>query len=356
MVERRSEALTTLQAELLGMLLAEEAGRDWSHLSGSLSTKTVRGHEYLYFEYFEPGGNRRQMSLGRQTPALLALVARRRQGAAERSHALDLVKQYAAMLRAAGVPGLQHGIARVLSALTDAGLFRFGAVLIGSHAFARYADALGVTWPEAAWRTQDIDVAGTLEIATPELTTDVPATLQSLQMGFVPVPQLDPRHPSTSFMVRGKPLRVDLLTPGRDGQAAPVPIPRFRAAAAPMKFLSLLLVEPMPAMALHPGGAMLVTVPSPARFALHKLLVSQTRSLVQQMKGGKDLHQAALLLEVLAEDRPDDLCAAAQAFADSGPAVVSKVMRGLAQVESRWPDAGTGVLLVRQEFQRGKPS
>jgi hypothetical protein len=353
MIARRSDALTTLQAELLGVLLAEEAGRTWSHLSGSLSTKIVRGHKYLYFHYFEPGGRLRQLSLGRQTPELLALVARRQQGANERANTLELVKQYAAMLRAARVPGLPHGTARVLSALADAGLFRFGAVLVGSHAFARHGDALGVTWPEAAWRTEDIDVAGTLEIATPELTSDVPATLESLQMGFVPVPQLDPRHPSTSFMVRGKTLRVDLLTPGRDGQVAPVPIPRFRAAAAPIKFLSLLLVEPMPAIALHSGGATLVTVPSPARFALHKLLISQTRSLVQQMKSGKDLHQAALLLEVLAEDRPDDLSAAAQAFADSGPAVVRKVLRGLARVEDRWPDAHAGVKMVRGELQRG---
>lgn len=348
MIERRTEALTTLQAELLGMVLAEEAGRDWSHLSGSLSTKTVRGHEYLYFEYFEPGGYRRQLALGRQTPELLALVARRRQAVAARRSGVELAQQYANMLRAAGVAGLDHGVARVLSALADAGLFRFGAVLIGSHAFARYADALGVTWPEAAWRTQDIDLARHLEIATPELTSDVPGTLDSLQMGFVPVPQLDPRHASTSFMVRGKPLRVDLLTPGRDGQAAPVPIPRFRAAAAPIKFLSLLLVDPMPAIAMHRGGAFLITVPAPARFALHKLLVSQTRSLVQQPKSGKDLHQAALLLELLAEDRPDDLKETALAFASSGRAVTAKVLRGLAAMTRRWPSATEGAAIVRR--------
>lgn len=348
MIERRTEALTTLQAELLGIVLAEEAGRDWSHLSGSLSTKTVRGHEYLYFEYFEPGGYRRQLALGRQTPELLALVARRRQAVAARRSGVKLALQYTNMLRAAGVAGLDHGVARVLSALADAGLFRFGAVLIGSHAFARYADALGVTWPEAAWRTQDIDLAGHLEIATPELTSDVPGTLDSLQMGFVPVPQLDPRHASTSFMVRGRPLRVDLLTPGRDGQAAPVPIPRFRTAAAPIKFLSLLLVDPMPAIAMHRGGAFLITVPAPARFALHKLLVSQTRSLVQQPKSGKDLHQAALLLELLAEDRPDDLTETALAFASSGQAVTTKVLRGLAAMARRWPGATEGATIVRR--------
>ena len=88
-------------------------------------------------------------------------------------------------------------------------------------------------------------------------------------------------------------------------------------------------------------------MPSPARFALHKLVVSQTRSVIQQTKGGKDLHQAALLLEVLAEDRPDDLLAAAGAFAESGPAVTRKVLRGLQAAVKRWPDAAPGVAIVR---------
>jgi hypothetical protein len=53
---------------------------------------------------------------------------------------------------------------------------------------------------------------------------------------------------------------------------------------------------------------------------VHKLLVSQTLSVIQQTKGGKDLHQAASLLEVLAEDRPGDLETAARGLAESGPA------------------------------------
>jgi len=83
---------------------------------------------------------------------------------------------------------------------------------------------------------------------------------------------------------------VDLLTPGAMGHEDPVFIPRFRAAAAPVKYLSLLIDEAEPAPAIYPRGAVLVDVPTPARLALHKLLVSQTRSLVQQTKSGKDLH------------------------------------------------------------------
>jgi hypothetical protein len=120
-----------------------------------------------------------------------------------------------------------------------------------------------------------------IEVATPRLEADVPSALENLRMGFVPVPAFDPDHPSTSFKVRGKQLRVDLLTPGSDREQAPVYIPRFRAAAAPIKHLSLVLQQPVPAAAVN-GGAVLVAVPQPAAFALHKLLVSQTRSMVQQ--------------------------------------------------------------------------
>jgi hypothetical protein len=210
---------------------------------------------------------------------------------------------------------------------------------------------LGVAWPAGAWRTEDVDIAGHLEIAMPQLEADVPKALDSLQMGFVPVPAFDRHHASTSFKVRGKQLRVDLLTPGSDRDVAPISIPRFRAAAAPIKYLSLVMADAQPAPAVN-GGAVLVVVPTPARYTLHKLLVSQRRSVVQQTKASKDMHQAALLLEVLAEDRPDDLLEACRAFRTPGPAVVAKVLRAANAVGKRWPDAAKGVQIVARRLAR----
>ena len=65
--------------------------------------------------------------------------------------------------------------------------------------------------------TQDIDIAAETSIcvALRAAGSDVPAILEGLEMGFLPVPHLDPRKPSTSYKVRGKGLRVDLLTPLR---------------------------------------------------------------------------------------------------------------------------------------------
>lgn len=336
-MQRQPEDTQTIYAELFGVLVARDAARSWAQLPGSFSRKTVAGLDYLYFQYSEPGGARRQLALGRATPALERRIAAVSLDRSADSEELATIQRLSQMLFAASGHVLPHAPARVLAALADAGLFRLGGVLVGSYGFSLLGNVLGFCWPEAAWRTQDIDVASPVEIAAPLLTTDVPSTLEGLQMGFVPVPQLNPRHASTSFKVRGQQLRVDLLTPGRDGQEDPVFIPRFQAAAAPIKYLSLLLAEPVATAAPHRKGAALVTVPDPARFALHKLLVSQTRSATQQSKSGKDMHQASLLLACLVEDRPDDLEAACAAFRASGPAVTTKVLRGLLAMAKRWP-------------------
>jgi len=346
MIDRLPEDAQTLHSEMLASLIALESERGWSHLSGSFTTKVVKGSEYVYFQYSDPGGAKRQFSLGRRSAALDEIIAG--YGTQREHHASDtaVIERLAGLLRSAGLAMIPHGPSRVIRALADAGVFRLGGVLIGSYAFQILGNLLGVRWPAAAWRTQDVDIAGHLQVAMPQLQADVPKALDSLRMGFVPVPQLDSRLPSSSFRVRGKQLSVDLITPGGERDVNPIFIPRFNAAAAPIKFLSLVMNDAQPAAAVD-NSAILVVVPAPARFALHKLLVSQTRSLIQQTKSGKDLHQAALLLEVLAEDRPGDLEMAVDAFKKSGPAVIRKVVRGLDAAVKRWPDEGSGVSFVR---------
>ena len=334
-MERLPEDAQTLHAEALALLIALEGEREWSHLSGSFSTKTVKGADYVYFQYSDPGGVKRQFSLGRRTPELDTVVADygRRRDLLESD--LTQASRLAGLLRSAGLSTTPHGPSRVLRALADAGVFRLGGVLVGSYAFQAIGNLLGVRWPEASWRTQDVDIATHLRLAVPQLEADVPKALESLQMGFVPVPQLDHRLASTAFRVRGIQLRVDLITPGSERDQEPIFIPRFKAAAAPIKYLTLVMREAQPALVVD-GGITLIVVPTPARFALHKLIVSQRRSVIQQTKSGKDIHQAALLLEALAEDRPTDLEVTAHAFAESGPAVTRKIERGLAAATRAW--------------------
>ena len=105
--------------------------------------------------------------------------------------------------------------------------------------------------------------------------------------------------------VRGRDLRVDLLTPGR-ASAKPVFLPHLNAAATALPGLDYLLHNPVEAVVVA-GGGVLTNVPQPARLALHKLWVSRRRDVSHQAKARKDLHQATQLLTVLLTDRPGDI-------------------------------------------------
>ena len=63
-------------------------------------------------------------------------------------------------------------------------------------------------------------------------------------------------------------------------------------------------------------AGVLVNVPNPARFAIHKLIVSQRRPVATQTKSNKDVMQASQVIAVLLERRPGDLWLALDAAAD----------------------------------------
>ena len=79
-------------------------------------------------------------------------------------------------------------------------------------------------------------------------------------------------------------------------------LPTLGSDAVPLPFMDYLLREPIEAAVLHEPGV-LVNVPAPARYAVHKLIVSRDRK-VNPEKGLKDRLQAAQLIEILAQDDP----------------------------------------------------
>jgi hypothetical protein len=343
---RQPLEIQTLYAELLERLTAAEAGRAIGALRGSFVAKTIKGEVYLYFQTAEPGGGRRQVYVGRRDAALDRLVDRHRTGAALRAEDDQAIRRLCTVLRAGGALTTDAASARVLEALARGGVFHLGGVLVGTHAFIVLGNLLGAQWQRAALRTFDLDIAGSaaMHVAVPELRTDVPAVLAALEMGFLPVPQLNPRHPSTAFKVRGSALRVDLLTPGRGIQRAPILIPRLHAAAQPLPYLDYLLSEPVRAAVID-GGGILVNVPAPARFALHKLLTAAERPATMQVKVDKDLDQAAQLVELLLDERPDDLHLAWEA-ARASAGVARRIRVGLPRLRRRAPEAAARLAAV----------
>ena len=128
------------------------------------------------------------------------------------------------------------------------------------------------------------------------------------------MPELDPRDPSTSLKARGSDLRVDFLTTTRRGtRTRPVPLPHLKIAAEPLEGLDY-LIEKTTKEAVVGGGGILVNVPLPARYALHKLWVARNHPVSDQTKARKDIAQAQQVIEVVLADRPDDIEAAVTAM------------------------------------------
>lgn len=330
----------TLYAELLEHLLAVTARRTIGLAPGALVSKTIKKETYLYWQVSEPGGRTRQLYLGRRSGALDDVAASWRTSREALAPDLARADRLAAQLRAGRANVVDAPSARVIRSLSEAGVFDAGAVLVGTHAFIALGNVLGRRWSGGSLRTYDVDLASSVEsdvdVAIADVSADVPTALESLQMGFLPVPSLDPKHPSTSFKVRGRELRVDLLAPRRGSSERPIFIKRFNAAAQPLEFLDYVIEMPERALVVN-GGASLVNVPHPGRFALHKLLVAPLRPAVFQTKAAKDVAQAAAVLEVLLADRPGDVELAWTALVERGTRWDRAFRRGLSLLASREP-------------------
>lgn len=308
---RLGESVHTLYAELLDQLRAADAEAAVRGLSGTFVSKTVRGRTYWYLQKSE-GAAKRQIYVGVESPKLLAQIeasATQRESVAadEKRH-----REIVAMLGAGGMSRETAALGVVLRVLADAAVFRAGGVLVGTQAFTAIANVLGVSFDKASLRTADVDVAHDVSIplGVLEPPVDMLERLRAQEPAFFAVPGLDSREPSTSFKVRGRDLRVDFLTPlGRRGETKPVFLSHLRVAAQPLEGLDYVIEGSIDAAVLA-GAGIRVNVPAPARFALHKLWLASVRPASEAAKAKKDLRQAEQVLEVLLDDRPDDVVVA----------------------------------------------
>jgi len=349
-MQRMPLEIRTLYAELMEQLTAYEAVRSIGKLPGTFTTKKVKRETYHYFQYSEPGGTKKQAYLGKETPELRKFVE---SFVRERESMLpdrESIQRLCGLLRAGGALVTDTASSRVIRSLGEAGVFHLGGVLVGTNAFIVLGNMLGAKWDRAALRTLDIDIAraATMEIAVPQVKADIPETLENLKMGFLPVPPLNPKEPSTSFKVRGKPLRVDLLTPKHKGSgggsARP---PGFNASAQQMPYLDYLIEDTVKGAAIN-GGGVLVIVPHPARFAYHKLLTAGERSVSEHAKVEKDILQAAQVFELLLEERPEDIRRAAEALRAKGKNWIKKVNPAIRRLSKQFPDQDWADVLVKE--------
>jgi len=299
------ESTRLLYSQLLSQCLHASApsGRGLSFVK-----KTIKGTTQWYLQ-LTVGNQKTQHYIGPDSQEVQELIANEKRLWEMAKPDRQAREQLVTMLIAGGTHTVSAAEARLFEILERTGVFLVGGVLIGSHAFSIYGNMLGINWPSKFTQTHDVDIARNNHVALG--MRNEPAKLKQAlldaNMGFVEVPALDRKAPSTSFRILGKQLSVDVLTPliGKP-TSKPIWITALNTYAEPLRFLDFLLEDTQPAVIVARAG-ILVNVPSPARYAVHKLVTSTRRPAAMQTKTIKDIDQAALLFRVLLEDRPGDI-------------------------------------------------
>lgn len=320
----------TAYSELLDAALAQEMARTVANLNGSFATKSVKGRVYHYFQYRELDGKVKQLYLGPDSGRLSQLL---QQSSPSPARALEPLARAAIELGCASVVPKQQRIVRRLS---EYGFFRAGGVLIGTHAFLAFGNMLGVGWIEGA-RTLDVDFAhagNNISIALPAtVKVDVHEALESLEMGFLPIKAFDGKLAAGYLNPQRPDLRIDFVTTMSRQGDQPFSPAHMNVPFQPMKFMEFLLEDVAQAVLLSRAGAVLVNTPSPARYALHKLLVFAERKTAERAKAEKDIRQAAALIAWFSSESPGELSDAWANLRARGKGWTSRADKGLEALE-----------------------
>jgi hypothetical protein len=221
------------------------------------------------------------------------------------------------MLRTEGLMSVDAGTGSLLNAMATAGVFRLGGTLVGTHAFRLYDGELGVRFKlDNSAITKDIDIAS-YERLSLALEDQVSPGLENVlsEFSFAPVPSLKKSATWRWKQTKNNTL-VEFLTPSFEEEEGIKHLAALGVDAQSLHHLNYLLSSPIKSAIPYRSGV-LVQIPQPERFAIHKLIVADRRE--DKLKAQKDLMQAEFLIEILAEDRPDELQEAFETALAIGP-------------------------------------
>jgi len=277
--------LMTLYADLLQSLTLDDEP------AGSIAIKTVKKRKYAYVTT-KDGRVRVERYLGlADDPNVQHQIARVRR-AAELAKSR---KNTVSLLKRGRFPSPSLPLGRILEVIANAGLFKRGMTLVGTAAYQAYAGVLGHYAPAAALMTNDADLS-IAEFVPDEKEEDIEQILKRADSTFAPVWQADDKLPKVFRSSNG--FAVDFLTRSTRGGRTPVLVKSLGLAATPLSFQEFLVEETIETVALY-GSGVLVRVPTPLRYSVHKLIVAQRRQSRATAKKLKDLRQAQELLDIL---------------------------------------------------------
>lgn len=237
-----------------------------------------------------------------------------------------------ALTRSFGLPAPIAPIGDVVTALARAGVFRLRSVLVGTVAYQSYPAILGVKLSNSLLQTSDVDIAQftSISVAVGDQTRPMLEVLQGVDKTFRELPHTAGHRYTTSYVGKGR-LRVDFVTPNEGADTdRPQSLPALKTDAQPLRYLDFLIHEPVKAVMLH-GSGILVYVPAPERFAVHKMILALERP-PGAAKRDKDVAQAGALIVALAERHPEDLRAAWEEAHERGPQWRKMLLGGMKQL------------------------
>lgn len=177
-------------------------------------------------------------------------------------------------------------VRRILAVFERHGLWDEGVELIGSWCFYLYQRHLGVKpYP---FKTQDIDF-----LLPYPYRGDVRVDLVD---EFKPLGFQHDFRPDGSIYLWNAELRIEFLIPERGrGRDKAVEVKPLAVKAMPMRFMDMLLRHPISVT----EGDVRVSIPDPAAFCLHKLLIANRRRRTESRQ--KDLEQALHVAPIVKE-------------------------------------------------------
>lgn len=332
-----STAAQTAYAALASASRLENV-RTVAELPGSFSRKVVKGKEYWYYQTPDLTGKQMQIFLGSASDELTKLIELHRSGGGEKVHLRQLTRQAIA----AGCPSIVPSHAKIIERLSDAGFFRAGGILVGTHVYMAYQNYLGIRWQSAA-QTVDLDFAHAgcnVSVAIPsDVTMDMGSEIEALKMGFVPVKSL-----TTYVKSDEQDLQIDFVTCRHRGGDTPILIKALNATMQPLKFMEFSMEAPIQVTLLAQRGPITVNAPPPEKYALHKMLVYGERPQNMRVKAVKDLDQAASLIAYLGKNDPELLAQTWEGLVNQGPDWKGRALVGLTALKERHPELDTSAL------------
>ncbi|WP_297580532.1 GSU2403 family nucleotidyltransferase fold protein [Roseibium sp.] len=234
------------------------------------------------------------------------------------------------MLRAEGYLFADVASGQVVSAMAKAGVFRLGGTIVGTQAFRCYEGELGIRigFDQSA-TTDDLDIASfeRLSLALSD-TVEPPLAEVFSELNFDPLPTIG-EGKTWRWRQTNRLALIEFLTPSFEEDEAIRDLLSLGVSAQSLHFLNYLIADPIRIPFLYRSGV-LVQIPRPERYAIHKLIVADRRQGGSDvLKAHKDRAQAAYLIEALTETRPDDIAEAYHLAKENGPAWRKRISASL---------------------------